>query len=251
MFMRDETLDSLITREFCLIQDRSGYRFSMDPLLLAYFTKVKEGERVADLGSGNGIIALLLSKLYANALFLAVEIQPRLADQALRNSILNKVSHRVSILHEDLQHLPRLFQAGSFDVIVSNPPYRALHSGRVNPNPYRAKARHEMIIPLEAFISTVSFLLKNGGRAYFMFPSPRLAELITLLRNYHLEPKTLRLLYSDHSSESRNFIIEAHKNRKTGLRIFPPFILYQPKGTASENLRSIYTFYHQKINSSS
>ena len=243
MLMKDETVDSLFEKKFRLIQDKFGYRFSVDPILLAHFTKIKKQDKVLDLGTGNGIIALLLNKLQPEAVFLAIEIQSRLADQALRNSIFNTTGDRIQILHENIENLPRLFQAGSFNVVVSNPPYQAKHSGRINPNPLRAKARHEMFTSIETFISVASVLLKNGGKACFMFPSFRLAELISLLKKYSLEPKTLQLLYSSPSSESQHFLIEAGKNRHIGLRILPPFILYQQKGIASEALNNIYNHF--------
>jgi len=240
MLMKDETVDSLFDEKFRLIQDRFGYRFSIDPILLAHFAKIKKRDKVLDIGAGNGIIALLLSKLQPEALFLAIEIQPHLADQALRNSILNEAADRIQILNDNVQNLPRLFKAGSFNVVVSNPPYQAKNSGRINPNPFRAKARHEGVTSIEIFISVASVLLKNGGKACFMFPSFRLTELIFLLKKYLLEPKTLQFLYSSLSSESQHFLIEACKNRHLGLRVLPPLILYQQKGIVSEALENIY-----------
>ena len=240
MIMKDETVDSLFDEKFRLIQDKFGYRFSVEPLLLAHFTKMKKRDKVLDLGAGNGIIALLLSKMQPEAVFLAIEIQHRIADQALRNSTLNEAGGRVHILHENIKNLPRLFQAGSFNVVVSNPPYQATNSGRINPNPFRAKARHEILTSIEIFISVASVLLKNGGKAYFMFPSFRLAELISLLKKSHLEPKTLQFVYSSVSSESQHFLIEASKNRNLGLRVLPPLILYQQRGIASDALKNIY-----------
>lgn len=240
MLMKHETLDSLFDENFRLIQDKFGYRFSIDPILLAHFARIKKRDKVLDIGAGNGIIALLLSNLQPEALFLAIEIQPQLADQALRNSILNEAADRIQIINDNVQNLPRLFKAGSFNVVVSNPPYQAKNSGRINPNPFRAKARHEVFASIEIFISVASVLLKNGGKACFMFPSFRLTELIFLLKKYHLEPKTLQFLYSSLSSESQHFLIEACKNRHVGLRVLPPFILYQQKGIASEALKNIY-----------
>jgi len=243
MLMKHETLDSLFDENFRLIQDKFGYRFSIDPILLAHFARIKKRDKVLDIGAGNGIITLLLNKLYPEALFLAIEIQPHLADQALRNSILNEAADRIYILNDNVQNLPRLFMAGSFNVVISNPPYQAKNSGRINPNPFRAKARHEVLTSIETFVSVTSVLLKNGGKAYFMFPSFRLTELIFSLKKYHLEPKTLQFLYSSVSSESQHFLIEACKNRHVGLRVLPPLILYQQKGIASEALKNIYAFF--------
>jgi tRNA1Val (adenine37-N6)-methyltransferase len=247
MVMKDESTDSLFDRRICIIQDRYGYRFSVDSVLLAYFARIKRHDYVVDLGAGNGIIALLLSKINPESMFLAVEIQSRLADQALRNSIINGVDRRLNIMHEDLQNLPRLFQPSSFDVIISNPPYRAMNSGRINPNPCRAKARHEIFTSLETFISVTSILLKNGGRAYFVLPSFRLAELIPSLKKHHLEPKTLQLVHPYLWAESRHFLIEACKNRQVGLRVLPPLVLYQEKGIPSEAMKKIYLEFQRKV----
>ena len=247
MVMKDETTDSLFDKGICIIQDRFGYRFSVDSVLLAYFARIKRHDHVVDLGTGNGVIALLLSKINPESMFLAVEIQSRLADQALRNSIINRVDQRLKVMHEDLQNLPQLFQPNSFDVIISNPPYRAMNSGRVNPNPCRARARHEIFTSLETFISVAGILLKNGGRAYFVLPSFRLAELIPFLKKHHLEPKTLQLLHPYLWEESRHFLIEACKNRQVGLRVLPPLVLYQEKGTPSEAMKNIYLEFQRRV----
>ncbi|MEW5802048.1 MAG: tRNA1(Val) (adenine(37)-N6)-methyltransferase [bacterium] len=249
MVMEDETADSLFDKRLRIIQDRFGYRFSVDSVLLAYFARVKRQDQIVDLGTGNGIIALLLSKVYRESMVLAVEIQPRLADQALRNSIINGVDQRMKVMHEDLQNLPQLFSPGSFDVVISNPPYQAMNSGRINPNPCRAKARHEIFTPLEAFISVAGYLLKNGGRAYFVLPSFRLAELIPCLKRHSLEPKTLQLLYPYLQAESRHFLIEAYKRGQTGLRILPPLVLYQEKGIPSGAMNTIYHEFQRKVRS--
>lgn len=247
MIKNDETIDTLFHKGFRLIQDRKGYRFSVDPLLLAYFAKIRSGDRIIDLGSGNGIIALLLGKVQPKAHLVAVEIQPRLADQALRNAIINGHLSRLAVLQEDLRNLPRLFRAGSFDVVVSNPPYRAEHSGRINPDPHLAKARHEIDTSLEDFISISAYLLRNGGQVYFMFPSSRLSELTTLLKKHHLEPKILQFLYPSASRESQHFLIGAGKNCRVGLRLLPPFILYQAKGIPSADFQAVYAFLGQRI----
>ncbi|MCL6584019.1 MAG: methyltransferase [bacterium] len=245
--MKDETVDSLLGRELLVIQDRYGYRFSVDSVLLAYFARIKRRDQVLDLGSGNGIISLLLSKIYPEAIFLAVEIQAHLADQALRNSIINGVWPRMMVVHEDLQNLPRLLRPGSLQVVISNPPYQSVNSGRINPNPSRARARHEVFSSLETFISVAGILLKNGGRAYFVLPSFRLAELILLLKKHHLEPKTLQMLYPYAWAQSRHFLIEAYKNCQPGLRILPPLVLYRERGIMSEAIENIYRDFQDKI----
>lgn len=247
LVMKDETVDTLFGQKISIIQGRSGYRFSVDSVLLAHFARIKRHEQAIDLGAGNGIITLLLTKLYPESMFCAVEIQDHLADQALRNSIINGVSRRMKVLHEDLHNLPRLLQPGSLNAVISNPPYRPAHSGRINPNPCRAGARHEVFASLESFISVAGILLKNGGRAYFVLPSFRLAELLPLLKKHRLEPKTLQLLYPYSWAESRHFLIEAYKNRQVGLRILPPLVLYREKGIPSEEIENIYRDFQEKL----
>lgn len=245
MIMKDETIDSLFKKDFLLIQEKAGYRFSLDPLLLAFFTKIKPNEQVIDLGAGNGIISLLLSKIYTEAKYIAVEVQSRSADQALRNIIINREANKIQVLQEDVKNLPSLLPPGTVDVIVSNPPYRPLNTGRINPNSCRAKARHEVVASLKTFLTVTSVLLRNGGRAYFMFPAFRLAELISLLKECRLEPKVIQLIYCSLSSEASHVLVEALKNRQVGLRVLPPFFLYTEKSIVSETLEKVYEYFRR------
>ncbi len=221
----DETLDTFFNGTLKVIQKKRGYRFSIDSILLSQFIQIRKNERAIDLGTGCGILPLLLSKTTKGRSFIGVEIQKSLAESAQRNVILNRLEDKISILHQDYRELRNIFPPGSFDVVFSNPPYRRLRTGRINPCEEKAVARHEINGTIEELTQIASYLLSQKGRCYFIFSSSRLVDLIVALRKSHLEPKRLKLIYPRQKDPSKFVLIEAIKKSGVELKVLPPLIL--------------------------
>jgi len=232
----DETLDDLRLGGLKILQKRDGYRFSLDPVLLCAFARLKEGEKVADLGTGSGIIPLLLASRSGAGRVVGLEIQPDLADRARRSVRLNALEERVEILEGDLRVLPKSLIPRSFDVVLANPPYRRQESGRKAPGAERAAARHELAGGLEDFLAAAASLLKQGGRFYIVYLAERLAELLAAMRRERLEPKRLRCVHSRAAEEARMVLVEGRKGGRSGLTVAPPLFVYEGKRYSDEVL---------------
>jgi tRNA1Val (adenine37-N6)-methyltransferase len=222
----DETLDTFFNGSLRIFQKKKGYRFSVDAVLLSQFIDVRKDERVIDLGTGCGIIPLLLSQTTEAHPFVGVEIQKGLAECARRNVILNRLDHRISILHQDFRELKGTLRSGSFDVVVSNPPYRQHRTGRVNPSLEKAIARHEITATLEDLIGMASYLLPIKGRCYLIFSAGRTVDLLTLLRGKGLEPKRLQFVHPRLEEGAKFILIESVKASGVELKIMEPLILH-------------------------
>ncbi len=226
----DETLDTFFNGKLQILQKKRGYRFSIDAILLSRFIKIRKNEKAIDLGTGCGILPLLLSQTTNADSFVVVEIQKQLAELAKRNVCLNDLSNRISILNKDFRELKEIFSPGSFNVVFSNPPYRKFRTGRVNPAPEKAIARHEIKGTLEDLISVASYLLPPKGRCYLIYPASRVVDLLFLLRNNRLEPKRIRLVYPHFDKEAKFILIESVKASGVELKILNPLILHETPG---------------------
>lgn len=222
----DETLDTLFEGKLSVLQSESGYRFSLDALLLAHFAPAGRKERVVDLGTGSGVVALILAAREPSLEVVGLEIQTAMADRAARSAALNGLSERVSIVHGDVRAARRLFTAGSFDAAVANPPYRRLASGRINPDGEKRVARHEIKAKLGDFLRAAAYLLRRGGRISLVYPATRMTDLIEAMRAEKLEPKRLRLVHSFEESEAALVLAEGVKGGGSELKIMPPLIVY-------------------------
>jgi len=222
----DETLDTFFNGSLRIFQKKKGYRFSVDAVLLSQFIDVRKDERVIDLGTGCGIIPLLLSQTTEAHSFVGVEIQRGLAECARKNVTLNRLDHRISILHQDFRELKGTLRSGSFDVVVSNPPYRQYRTGRVNPTLEKAIARHEITATLEDLIGMASYLLPIKGRCYLIFSAWRTVDLLTLLRSKGLEPKRLQFVHPHLEESAKLILIESVKASGVELKIMEPLILH-------------------------
>jgi len=187
-----ETLNNLSIGNLQVLQAESGYRFSLDPILLTRFLDVKKGFRVVDLGTGCGILPLLLARLEDVEECIGIELQPALADRAVRNVELNFLRDRVRIIHDDIRNIRALVPAGSIDLVVSNPPYRRSGTGKIAPNDERAAARHELAGGVADFIGAARWLLKNGGNFSVIYLAERLPELMTAMIAARARPLKLR-----------------------------------------------------------
>jgi tRNA1Val (adenine37-N6)-methyltransferase len=232
------TLDTV--KNVQLIQSRSGYRFSMDAVLLESFIPLRRYRKGIELGAGSGIVSILLAKRISDIQISAVEIQKPLADRARKNVAMNGLEDRIEVLKMDMTGLKTVFPPNGFDIVFSNPPFRRTRSGRLSVDSERAAARHETMIKLPDFISTASYLLKNNGRLCMIYHPFRLIELITLLINKHLEPKSMRFVYPRAGKEAKMVLVEAVKNAGTWLTIYPPLFTHDDKGEYTEEMKKLY-----------
>jgi tRNA1Val (adenine37-N6)-methyltransferase len=222
----EETLDTLFGGRLKILQKKRGYRFSIDALLLAHFTEPGPDDRVVELGTGCGIVPLILIFRKKVKGITGVEIQPSLADLARRNAVLNRCSSRFRVWEEDLRRLDQRAKRKSFDLVLTNPPYRRVGSGRVNPRTEKAVARHELQTTLEELLRSAHYLLRNKGRLAMIYPAPRVADLMRGLSKYRLEPKRVQFVHSHEGDEARLVLVEALKEGHAQVKILPPFFLY-------------------------
>jgi len=222
----DETLDNFFNGKLQIIQKKKGYRFSIDAVLLSQFIKIRKNERAIDLGTGCGILPLLLAHTTKAHFFIGVEIQKGLAECAKKNVVLNHLEDRISILKQDFRELKGTLPPGSFDVVFSNPPYRKYRTGRINPSMEKAIARHEIKGTLEDLISIASYLLPPKGRCYLIFPALRTVDLLVALREGKLEPKRLQFVHPRIGEEAKFILTESIKASGVELKLMEPLILH-------------------------
>lgn len=222
----EETLDTFLDGGLQILQGKKGYRFSLDAILLSQFVRILRDERVIDLGTGNGILLLLLSKTTKAQSFVGVEIQEELVGCARKNVTLNHLDDRITILHRDYRDLKEAFPPGSFDIVLSNPPYRKYRTGRLNPSDEKAIARHEIKGTLDDLIATASYLLRPKGKCFLIFPASRTVDLLASLRKRGLEPKRLQLVYPFMGADAKFVLAESIKSSGAELKILAPLILH-------------------------
>jgi tRNA1Val (adenine37-N6)-methyltransferase len=226
----DDTLDELTAAGLKILQAKSGYRFSLDPVLLCTFISSVKNSRVVDLGTGNGVIPLLLSSRNEANLLIGVEIQLQMVERARRSVELNGLDGFVQIVNADIRELHEVMCAGSCDVVTANPPYRGKSSGRNAANGERCIARHELYGGLRDFLRAAAFLLNSGGRFYMVYLAERLPELLAEMRCFKIEPKRLRLVHSRIDEPARIVLVEGRKNGNPGMRVEPSLVVYKGKG---------------------
>ncbi len=207
-----------------VIQKIDGPHFSLDAILLARFATVRKGDIVADLGTGGGIISLILASTTEAERIIGIEIQSELVDVARRNVALNHLGHRIDILEDDLRLVKKTQPAEQFDLLVSNPPYRLVGAGRINPNPLKAIARHEIKCTLEDVLRASFHLLRNRGRAAFVYRPDRAVDLIAGCRQHRLEPRRIQFVYPGSHRAANLILLEAIKNGQQELKVLRPLI---------------------------
>ena len=239
---RDYTEDTLFNGRIRCLQHRTVYRFSLDAVLLGNFIQPRPGDKILDLGCGCGIVSLILAYRWPSVSITGLEIQPALAALADRNVLLNNWQERIEILQGDLREIRKYVDPGSFDWIVSNPPYRKPGSGRVNPGEEQALARHEKSADLVNVTKAANWAIKKRGRATFIYPASRGAAVISELKNAGLEPKKMLSIFSYPDSDASLLIIEAVKQGGEELTILPPFYVYGERdGEYSPKMAGYYS----------
>lgn len=223
-----ERLDNLQLNGLQIIQDPKRFCFGMDAVLLSDFAKVRTGEKVLDLGTGTGILPMLLAGKTKGQHFTGLEIQPESAEMARRSVAYNHLEEKIEIVTGDIKEAGRLFQPAFFDVITVNPPYMADQCGIQNPQDAKAIARHEILCNLEDIFRESKKLLPEGkGRFYMVHRPVRLAEILLKMSQSHIEPKRIQLVHPYVDKEPVMVLIEGRSGARPGVRIEPPLILHE------------------------
>ena len=224
------TRETFLNRKLILYQPKIGYRFSLDAFLLAGFVKPKRKDQILELGSGCGVVSLLLAYRHPKNKFIGLEIQTRLVRCFQMNIKANQMEKRVFAIQGDLRRPP--FRPHSFDLVLTNPPFYPVGRGRLPPHEEDKLARHEILAGLEHVAQTAQNLLKPKGRLDLIYPASRLDYLLNILDEYLFRPKTLRLVHSYPGDEGRLVLLEAVKGGGRELRVLPPLFIYVKKGGA-------------------
>ena len=242
LLKENERIDDLQRNHYKIIQDSDRFCFGMDAVLLSGFARAKEGDRVLDLGTGTGIIPILMEAKTCAAHLSGLEIQPDSADMARRRVKLNGLEEKIEIVTGDIKEAVSLFGPASFDVVTCNPPYMTEHHGLTNPGVPKAIARHELLCTLEDVISQAGRLLKPGGNLYMVHRPFRLADIFVLLRQYKIEPKRMKLVYPFVDKEPNMVLIEANRGGKSGMKVEKPLIVYREPGVYTDEIYDIYGY---------
>ena len=237
-----ERLDDLQRNGFQIIQNPGRFCFGMDAVLLTGFARAKEGDKVLDLGTGTGIIPILMAAKTKADHFTALEIQEESADMARRSVGLNGLESRIDIVQGDLKEADSFLKAASFDVVTCNPPYMIGQHGIANPEEPKAIARHEVCCTLEDVVRVTAKLLRPGGNFFMVHRPFRLAEILTLLTKYKLEPKRMQLVHPYIDREPNMVLIEANRGGKSRMKVEPPLVIYESPGVYTETIRQEYGY---------
>ena len=236
----DERLDDLQIKGYKIIQHPDKFCFGMDAVLLSAFATVNEGEKALDLGTGTGILPILLEAKNAGEHYTGLEIQPESAEMARRSVLYNDLQERIDIIEGDIKEASKIFGKASMEVVTSNPPYMTNHHGLKNPNDAKAIARHELLCSLDDVIRESAAVLKPRGRAYFVHRPSRLVEIFEAMRKYRLEPKRMRLVYPYVDKEPNMVLVEGVRGGGAQLTVEPPLIVYDAPGKYTEEILEIY-----------
>lgn len=236
-----ERIDDLEYKGLKIIQNTEGFCFGMDSVLLSHFaSEIKQGGKAIDLGTGNGIIGILLCAKISGLQMWGVEIQEEVYDMAKRSIQLNHLEERFTLIHANIKELEGKLEEGSFDAVVTNPPYKKNDTGIQNENPKKRIARHEISASLEDFIRVSAKLLKEKKDLYMVHRPDRLVDILELLRKYKLEPKKLRFVHPKFGKEPNLVLIKATKYANPFLKIEKPLYVYKENGEYTEDILKIY-----------
>lgn len=238
----NERIDDLNRNNLKIIQDPGRFCFGMDAVLLTGFVKVKEGAKVLDMGTGTGIIPILISAKTAASHITALEIQEESADMATRSILLNDLQDKIDVVNGDIKEAAEIFGKASFDAVTCNPPYMIGQHGLRNPDSAMAIARHEVLCTFDDVAKNATAVLKPGGKFFLVHRPFRLAEIFATLMKYKLEPKRMQLVYPYADKEPNMVLIEAVKSGKSRLTVEKPLIIYKESGVYTDDIYDIYGY---------
>lgn len=237
-----ERIDDLQRNNLKIIQNEEKFCFGMDAVLLSGFARVKPGEQVLDLGTGTGIIPILLSAKTEAGHLTALEIQEESADMARRSVAMNGLQKKIDVVKGDIKEASAVFGKAKFDVVTCNPPYMNDMHGLKNPDMPKAIARHEVLCSLEDVVREASAVLKPTGRFYMVHRPFRLAEIFAVCQKYKLEPKAMRLVHPFMDKEPNMVLLECLKGGKSMIKIAPPLVVYKEPGVYTEEIYEVYGY---------
>ena len=237
-----ERLDELQRNGYQIIQNPGKFCFGMDAVLLSGFVHTKKGDILLDMGTGTGIIPILLEAKTECTHLTGLEIQEESADMARRSVALNGLSEKITIVTGDIKEADNIFPSASFDCITCNPPYMIGNHGIANPDAPKAIARHEILCTLEDVIRQAAKLLRPGGHFFMVHRPFRLAEIMTTMSKYKLEPKRMRLVYPFADKEPNMVLLEAVRDGRPRMTVEKPLIVYEKPGEYTEEIKELYGF---------
>ena len=235
-----ETIDALGYQGLRIIQNPAKFKFTMDAFLLAGFIDPQPRHHLIDLGTGSGVLPLLIAGQSEIGFVYGLEIQPELAAMAERNVILNQLSEKVKIVTGDIRTLPDVFKPNSFDYVISNPPFFKINAGLASENQALALAKFEIACNLQDVVKAASRLVRANGKVAFIYPSERLGELILALDTHHLAPKRIRFVHPKPTVKSNLVVVEARPGVKNGPEVLPPLFIYHEAGEYTQEMNQIF-----------
>jgi len=233
-------LHELFNGRLNLYQTKKGYRFSIDSVLLGHFASKKATCRIADLGTGSGVLPVILARQQKVESITGIEIQRELADLAEKNVFYNNCQEKVNIKCADIKKVSQEFVLESFDTIITNPPFYSLGTGRRNPDSENAIARHELKGTLSDFLTGSSFLLKSGGIFFAVYRPARLVDLVSEMRKNKIEPKAFQFVHPNKTEAANIVLVEGVKGAGTETKILSPLILYKENGKYTEQANAVF-----------
>lgn len=237
----NERIDDLELKGLKIIQNKEGFCFGIDSVLLSDFAKnIKKDGMVLDLGTGTGIIPILLCGKTNLKKVIGVEVQEEVAQMAKRSIQLNKLEEKFEVLNENILNLNSIYKKQTFDVIVTNPPYKKINTGIINENEKKIISRHELTANLEDFIKISKDLLKDKGEFYMVHRPERLVDILSLMRKYKIEPKILRMVYSNTNKEPKLVLVKGVKNANPFLKVEKNLYIYKADGNYTDEVLKIY-----------
>ena len=236
----EETLDDLLIHHMTLLQSKKGYRFSLDAVLLAMWLDIAAVQKGMDLGTGSGVIPLLLTARKASLRMEGLEVQESLFQRAQKNIINNHLEDKIQILSGDIMQVPQQFPAHTYDLVCCNPPFFRAGEGKINPHSEKAVARHELKVTFEGIVQAARHLLRPGKNFALIFPTSRLSETLSLLLQNGFSPRRLRWVHPRTQAAATMFLLEASSGTKTSLTVEPPLFVYQEDGQYSPEIRAWY-----------
>ena len=241
LLKENERIDDLEYKGLKIIQKNNGFCFGIDAVLLSDFAKeIRNNSKVLDLGTGTGILSILLTGKTKLSKIYGIEIQKDISDMAQRSVELNGLENKIEVINTDINNLENIFELNSFDSIVTNPPYKNKDTGKINDNEYKYISRHETTADLSKFINISFKMLKDKGSLYMVHRPERLVDIVFELRKNKLEPKIIKFIYSNKNKEPKLVLIKAVKNANKFLKIEKPLFIYDEQGNYTDEILKIY-----------